>query len=72
MDTTETHITYYYEEIYNNKKKERIFDNTILILFNYDLIFALNLGKVCIRRERYNFFHPKFWKNKDVGFDYIV
>lgn len=52
LDSTETCMTYCYEETFVDKeKKELKFDNNFPILCNYNLIFASNIGKVCVGRE---------------------
>ena len=64
LDSNETWMTYCYEESFVNKeKKELKFDDNFPILCNYNLIFASNIGKVCVGREDITF-HPKSGVNE--------
>ena len=59
LDTTESCATFCYTEGYVDKeKKEMKFDENFPILNNYNLVFASNIGKVCIGKEDISF-HPK-------------
>ena len=59
LETTESCATFCYMEGYVDKeKKEMKFDENFPILNNYNLVFASNIGKVCIGKEDISF-HPK-------------
>ena len=59
LDTNESCATYCYEEGFVDKEKKEIkFDENFPVLNNYNLIFASNIGKVCVGREDVSF-HPK-------------
>jgi hypothetical protein len=56
LNTTESCATFCYEEGFVDKeKKEMKFDENFPILCNYNLIFASNIGKVCVGREDVSF-----------------
>lgn len=59
LDTTESCTTYVYEEGFVNKEKmEMKFDDNFPMLNNSNLVFASNIGKVCVGKEDVTF-HPK-------------
>ena len=59
LETTESCASYCYMEGYVDKeKKEMKFDENFPILNNYNLVFASNIGKVCVGKEDVTF-HPK-------------
>ena len=59
LNTNESCATFCYEEGFVDKeKKEMKFDENFPILCNYNLIFASNIGKVCVGREDISF-NPK-------------
>ena len=59
LETSESCASYCYMEGYVDKeKKEMKFDENFPILNNYNLVFASNIGKVCVGKEDISF-HPK-------------
>ena len=59
LETDESWKTFCYEQNFVDKeKKELKFDENFPILFNNNLIFASNIGKVCVGKEDITF-HPK-------------
>ena len=59
LDTDESWVTYCYEQEFVDKdKKEMKFDDNFPMLNNSNLVFASNIGKVCVGKEDVSF-HPK-------------
>ena len=59
LDTDESWVTYCYEqEFVDKEKKEMKFDDNFPMLNNSNLVFASNIGKVCVGKEDVSF-HPK-------------
>ena len=59
LDTNESWVTYCYEQEFVDKdKKEMKFDDNFPMLNNSNLVFASNIGKVCVGKEDVSF-HPK-------------
>ena len=59
LNTNESCATYCYEEGFVDKEKMVMkFDDNFPILNSYNLVFASNIGKVCVGKEDISF-HPK-------------
>ncbi len=59
LDTNESWVTYIYEQEFVDKEKMELkFDDNFPMLNNSNLVFASNIGKVCVGKEDVSF-HPK-------------